>query len=992
MLIMGACRASWQASSEGTEVQINQQENAAITKKASDEKIDLEVNSFGQSCSLQPRPIAAAVRRFALLCSDWRQSGAEIFVIDGLGQLDQRLLSGWLIESWWRMRLSQQFECEDPEWDSLGKAGLMGLMACETQEDKWPGFGFGLSAASGQLILVNGAYAAGEEVLLAIPKLIEGIDEPPSTGEIIETLMQRDRAAGETNINDFDLLLAESKRLNILGEYAQAEAIYRQALAMQEGVFGADNPQSVDILIHLALEVSNQGRFDEAETLFDKAAPLVRLSANPAIGATLDTYLAIHAANRREHDLAIDRIKEAVVKREKLIEQFENDETAQSSFDAGTLGHDLYILGQQLILTNQIGEATDIVKRLYTNMRDYGAPAVWEVRYRALEAEIASRQGQFDKAARIYREIAENYLKLFGPRRIAAVSLIRAAEALLEGKQRDEALKTFRQAARMIAEDKNSSRGLDFGSIALYLRALAQEIEERPVAEDELQDEMFAATQLISAGVTSKTIAKTAARLAAGEGEMGILIRALQDAERERDSLSATLASEARKAAEQRDEDKEARLRIARSQASQKVRALEAQLLEDFPAYNRLISNQSLDLAQVQAALAPGEALVSYSIGEETSFVFSVLKDSVRVRELPVTKARIDRDVANLRKAFKIEGGQVRDFDLNLAYQTYRTLIESIEDHIAAAQRIIIVPSGSLLSLPFALLVSKPPPPLASLESYSQASWLVRDFSIGFAPSIRAFVDLRRLKGGNQAPEPFIGFGNPLYAGIGSNSSTSLANVDLLENPCEAGEDVSTELVRQLVPLPETADEIEEVAKIMGASQQSVVLGTRVTEEVIDTLPLDSYRVVYFATHGLLPGELLCQYDPALAVTPPADGDDDGLLDTSEIAELKLNADIVVLSACNTGGPVGKMGGEALSGLARSFFFAGARNMLVSHWQVPSKATVALMTGMFRRVFSEKKTFTSDALRLSQLDLIASVDTAHPVFWGAFTLVGAIAS
>jgi CHAT domain-containing protein len=157
----------------------------------------------------------------------------------------------------------------------------------------------------------------------------------------------------------------------------------------------------------------------------------------------------------------------------------------------------------------------------------------------------------------------------------------------------------------------------------------------------------------------------------------------------------------------------------------------------------------------------------------------------------------------------------------------------------------------------------------------------------------------------------------------------------------------------------------------------------------VRSAPLEQYRVVYFATHGLLPGELRCQGEPGLALSPPSHAgsstNDDGILYASEIASLKLNADLVVLSACNTAAAGGtRFGGGALEGLADSFFDAGARAVLASHWAVPSAATTRLMTDVFARRGSD----LAQSLRQAQLAMIAQGSTAHPFHWAAFTLIG----
>jgi CHAT domain-containing protein len=150
--------------------------------------------------------------------------------------------------------------------------------------------------------------------------------------------------------------------------------------------------------------------------------------------------------------------------------------------------------------------------------------------------------------------------------------------------------------------------------------------------------------------------------------------------------------------------------------------------------------------------------------------------------------------------------------------------------------------------------------------------------------------------------------------------------------------------------------------------------------------------VLYFATHGLLPGELRCGASPGLALSPPSGGtsstQDDGFLDSSEIAGLQLNADLVVLSACNTAAGGGRLGGESLSGLADAFFHAGARTLVASHWQVPSAATAQLMTGFFDKVGPKLSNGLADSLREAQLGLAGQAQTAHPFYWAAFTILG----
>jgi CHAT domain-containing protein len=202
--------------------------------------------------------------------------------------------------------------------------------------------------------------------------------------------------------------------------------------------------------------------------------------------------------------------------------------------------------------------------------------------------------------------------------------------------------------------------------------------------------------------------------------------------------------------------------------------------------------------------------------------------------------------------------------------------------------------------------------------------------------------------------------------------------------------------LKALAPLPETTDELCAVAQDVNADvARDIRLGSQATEREVKRLStsgeLAKYRMVHFATHGALAGELDGTHEPGLILTPPATAteDDDGYLSASEIAALKLDADWVVLSACNTAAG-GATNAEALSGLGRAFIHAGARSLLVSHWSVYSEATVKLITGAVREMVGDATVGRAEAMRRSMLALIdkGAPEEAHPAFWAPFVVVG----
>ncbi|MBO0754407.1 MAG: CHAT domain-containing protein, partial [Bradyrhizobiaceae bacterium] len=278
---------------------------------------------------------------------------------------------------------------------------------------------------------------------------------------------------------------------------------------------------------------------------------------------------------------------------------------------------------------------------------------------------------------------------------------------------------------------------------------------------------------------------------------------------------------------------------------------------------------------------------------------------------------------------------------------------------------------------------------------------------------------LRELARESHASEPYIGFGDPLLDGDPTKFKDDAMAAKLArEKRCDptpprrvallglrggsrmvsrsnAGV-VDVADLRTWAPLPETADELCDVAHDFDVDPAThVYLGAAATETKIKELSeagaLAKHKIVHFATHGAVAGEISSATEPGLLLTPPAKASeiDDGYLSASDIAALKLDADWVILSACNTAAGDAK-GAESLSGLARAFFYAGARSLLVSHWEVASEPTVKLITKAVDELNRDPKIGRAEALRRSMLSMIDTGKEyeAHPAFWAPFVLVG----
>jgi CHAT domain-containing protein len=326
----------------------------------------------------------------------------------------------------------------------------------------------------------------------------------------------------------------------------------------------------------------------------------------------------------------------------------------------------------------------------------------------------------------------------------------------------------------------------------------------------------------------------------------------------------------------------------------------------------------------------------------------------------------------------------------------------------------LIVPSGPLTQLPFQVLVTEPPKTALpnTAAYYHDIAWLTRKHAIKVLPAASSLKALRELAKESHASEAYIGFGDPLLDGDPTKFKDDAEAAKLArEKRCDptlrqrvasllglrgggrtvsrsnGGAVVVAEL-RTWAPLPETADEVCDLAHDLGVDPAThVYLGAAATE----TGALAKHKIVHFATHGVVAGEIPSSMEPGLLLTPPdkASEIDDGYLSASDIAGLKLDADWAILSACNTAAGDAK-GAESLSGLARAFFNAGARSLLVSHWEVASEPTVKLITKAVDELKRDPKIGRAEALRRSML---AMIDTgkefeAQPAFWAPFVLIG----
>jgi CHAT domain-containing protein len=569
----------------------------------------------------------------------------------------------------------------------------------------------------------------------------------------------------------------------------------------------------------------------------------------------------------------------------------------------------------------------------------------------------------------------------------------------------------------------------------------------------QLAAEMFETAQWGVGSEAASSLAQMAARSSTGSPELAALVRERQDLVGEWQGKDKLLMAARSEPPAKRNAAGETALSDRLAAIDGRVAAIDSRLAKDFPDYAALASPKSVSVANVQAILRDDEAMVLFldtaefkPLPEET-FVWVVTKTEVRWLRSELGTAGLEREVAALRCGLDArawygdgarrcadflrlppekvpEDGQRLPFDTARAHALYVSLLGEARDLIDG-KHLIVVPSGALTTLPFQVLVTEAPasPDLAKVH------WLVRDHALTVLPSAASLIALRRTGRPSAAAKPMLGFANPLLDGNQHDPNNGAwykeqAERARSETGCATAPKQRTAALRAIsrsgspvpqvtgladlahlkmqAPLPETADEVCEVARAIGADVSDMRIGARATETEIKRLSaagdLARYRILHFATHGVLAGQLSGTREPGLILTPPATAteQDDGYLSGSEIAGLKLDADWVILSACNTAGGAGQgEAAEALSGLARVFFYAGARALLVSHWEVDSDAAVRLVTKAVSAMAEDKGLGRAEALRRAMLAVMADTSRPadwtpawHPAVWAPFVVVG----
>jgi CHAT domain-containing protein len=942
-------------------------------------------NARGEACTVAATaapPLATVpARASAIYCGGWSQPAARAFFLAG-GETDPAALERLARGGPWRSWLDTQLQCDQVEPTRLAGGTAAVLLHCIRRRGGWPNVALVVAGRDGP-VLVNGLAAT----LPVVERLITGSTEQPAEGRsaAMEIAVARlaAEAYGAADASRFEQLMALGRDLNQAEKFAAAEDAYRAALAIQQRVLGAENPNTVGPLLSLAINISNQGR--DASPLLAAAATMAPLAANPAASARLLHYRGIDRLNQDEPAVAIQLLAAAEAAYLRLL--------PAAFATGGGAAEGTALLLDTLTQSALLGLAE---ARRYRGvaLARAGQPAAAAaamrdarrlLRQAGLESgvlvgrNLRSQGGALDdqdagQAARLHTASAGRFAAAQPGERPEAMTLFLAGARRLRAGDRAAALAQFRAGELLL---RRHHLGLPAEVVLPFLDALAAEAAARPSLADGIAAEMFEAAQLARGETSARLVAQAAARLNAGAAnpQVGAALRRLQDAELTVRSLLT-----------QRDQNPEGGAALdARIAAAETARAeAETEAAAAAPGYRQLLLAVA-DKAAVAAVLAPGEAIVTTMIGADHGYGFALRNDGrVHARRLEIGQAGATALVRRIRSAMEVGPEGLHRYDTKAAAELYRLVLAPLEPALGGVQSLLVVADGPLLSIPFNLLLTAPPgeTPLQAMP------WLVRRHAVVHVPSAETLVNMRAngARGGSAAPLPYAGFGDP--------QAPSLAQLRRSFPTATCADDAQR--AASLPALPGTRTEIKAAMMLAGAPADAVLLGPAFTAAAMRNQRLDQYRVLHFATHALMSGELNCLREPSMLVSTPAGAADAGaaFVAASALLELRLDADLVVLSACNTGTTGGAaLGGEGLSALARASFFAGARGVLATHWLLNDAAAARMVTELMRRQGGGDGG-SAAALQHAQLDILdraggeLPANWAHPYFWAPFALLG----
>jgi CHAT domain-containing protein len=835
--------------------------------------------------------------------------------------------------------------------DQLGQTEksleLMESAVALWREDAPPGGSLVLGQGIGNLAWANHTHGKPEKALILARESIAMLEQlhaaKPQSRELADALTV--------------VLSNLSIHLNELGRKGEAVEAVRALVSRLDGLVGADSPSAANVLNNGSIYIAQEGKFAEAEAMIRRAIAIREKAFGAEAGSTAEARLAMVSIlmSAGRYDDA-QPLAELVLR----ILSEKSGPTAPKTLEArAKLARIAFALGN-----NDKGIAemrlmlADIAKKRAPGHKDM----LENQDYLANMLVLARR---WQEADALLAEVEKVRAGSGGEPGIAAAASasLRALVDVRLGK-REAALERLANVAprleRFLEQEirQESARG---GRNVLLGKAIGWAALAAMDAGD--MERGFALAQRYGLGPSDRAIMRARRRDQSADPAAAARLRQLQDMVEARGKAQAALSN----AASNGDTEKARQSKQVADDLSRRIAMLEAgdsARMFDLPK-----------LAELQSRLRADEAVLLSLETDLSARLMAISRDGVSVSDAGLSTARIRQLVRSLRE--RLNGGPIGSdpFEFGetdaLANALFTPEVERI---IAGKQLVNVVARGELARLPFALLTTT--------REGGRREWAVERFAFAYPVGLAGIGDSAH-KAQSARIASFVGIGAPVLPKLASSGGAG-ARLRAFRGPVNGAK------IAELGPLGTARREMRDMARAMRAGTSLILAGAQATEAGVRGLDLGQADIIAFATHGLMAGELDGLDEAALVLSPPGAeaAADDGLLTTSEIAMLDLRARLVVLSACNSGSG-DKAGDDALSGLAHAFLYAGARNLMVSHWRVRDDAAARLTVGTARGMAAGID--AAQALQRAQLALMRdrSVPGAsHPALWAPFVLAG----
>lgn len=700
----------------------------------------------------------------------------------------------------------------------------------------------------------------------------------------------------EKTTNNRDLAAALNNLAQIYSDQGhddQAEPLYKRAIALMEKGTGLDSVEIAPLLTNLAALCQRQSRFAEAEPLFKRALAIREKALSrehPDVGQALNNLATLYVKQERFAD-AEPLLRRALAIYQKAAGP-EHPAVATVLNNIGQVDRDL----------NCDADAEAPIKHSLAIREKVLGPDHPDVA-RSLNnlAGLYEHQQRYAEAEPLYRRALAIRERALGPDHPdVATSTSNLAHFLQVSGRTADALPF---AQKTLAANRAQLR--------VVLPVLFAARQQALLASDKALDDALAAIQRGTQSSAASAVNKLAVRLAAGSDRLAELVRRDQDLAAEAEALDKAIIAVVSKQSAQRDVAGEQRSRARIATIANERAGMQKTLTLEFPDYASLSNPLPLAVKDIRPLLSADEAMVIYSVVDKQSYVIAITREGASWKEISLGADALAQKVSAFRRGLDV--GKARDasgksglFDLALANELYLALLGPVEALTKDKRNLLVVPSAALTALPFHLLVTETPQAAIpdKLEGYRDAAWLLRRQAISVLPSVISLKSLRAFARRDHGVKPMTGFGDPVFnpalegpadrrAASGKVAAArSIATIAYADFWRGAGVD-RARLAQALPQLPDTADELNAVARDVGATDADIHLGRDASETTLKRAALAQYGIIYFATHGLVAGDLKGLGEPSLALSIPDQASelDDGLLTASEVAQLKLNAD-----------------------------------------------------------------------------------------------------